>query len=534
MTFTRSLRGSVGALILLVAAGCGETAPPATAPDRVEAALARGDAIAAEAALRDMVRAGTPDAARAAYSGEAALIRGDLAEARRWLGGGHFTPQTAARGLRMMGRLEVLSGDLPAAAAALDRALEIAPRDPELWVDIGRMRYRGGEQIQAIAAADRALALGPDNAAALWFRGQLVRDAQGAEAALPWFERGLKHDPANMALVADHAATLGELGRARDMLAAIRAAGDGNDGRLLYLQAVLAGRAGDYHLARRLLQSSDEEHRASPAGLLLAGVIDLGLGNPASAAQQFDRLLAIQPDNSRARMLLARALLLGGDERELLRRFAPEVQRAGASPYLLTLMGRAHEALGERDRAAAVLDRAARAAGRGATPGLAPIPPHRQPEPGQVPAEGERTVNSVRSLIAEEREDEAATQALAFHRRYPGAFDPAVLAGDAALAARKPQAALALYERAAKIRRPWSLTRRMISAYSATGQGRQAEALLARHLAGEPLNADAAALLAMFRKDRGDRAAAARLLDHAIALSGGSDPALRTARHALD
>jgi predicted Zn-dependent protease len=94
------------------------------------------------------------------------------------------------------------------------------------------------------------------------------------------------------------------------------------------------------------------------------------------------------------------------------------------------------------------------------------------------------------------------------------------LDGDAAYAAGDPKAALALYHKAAAIRRPWPLAKRMAAALEATGNPAAAEQLVADFLAGEPNNADAATLLARRYAARGDRKRADLLAVHAATHGG--------------
>lgn len=488
------LRGPRVAALALAwgAAACAGGGPEASAARGPDAAL-REDDPAAQAA-QDYLRASgtTARADLAPFNGEAALRRGDLVEARRWLADARFSPRVAAHGFHMLGRLHLAEGDLPAAGAAFDRALRGAARDASVWVDIARLRYRGGEQVQAIAAADRALALGPANPAALLLRAHLVRDAHGHAASLPWLERGLAAAPDDPDLLFAYAGTLGELGRARDMLAAVRRMAEAapRDRRALYLQAVLAARAGRNDLARSLLQRSGDLDRAMPGAALLLALIDLENGNFASAAQGFESLLRRQPNNRRIRLLLARALADGGRHRELIARFGTQAD----SPYLAALVGRAHEALGQRAAAAPFLDSAY--ARRG--PRLTTLPSTTALEVAERRGltDGDDAVGLVRGLIAAARAREARGPAQAFLAAHPGSADAMALAGDAALAAGDASAALALYRQAAAIRRPWPLTARMVWALDRLGREREGTELLAAHLAGEPANREARGWLA--------------------------------------
>ena len=78
----------------------------------------------------------------------------------------------------------------------------------------------------------------------------------------------------------DQAATLGDLGRYRNMLVALRHAATivPRDPRLFYLQAVLAARAGNYRLARSLLQRTRGEIDELPGFMLLNACCRAGAG----------------------------------------------------------------------------------------------------------------------------------------------------------------------------------------------------------------------------------------------------------------
>lgn len=478
--------------------------------------LAVGNGVGAEQALRRDLDNGGSRQALAPFLGESELRQGNLAEAERWLAAGDFAPDVAVHGYHMLGRLRMRQGDLPAAGRAFDRALAQNPDDPELWVDIGRLRWIGGEQVEARDAAQRAVAAAPDNPEALLFHAQLVRDAQGNAAALPLLERGLAATPDNADLLAEYAATLGEAGRAADMLEAVRklSLAAPGDQRVLYLQAVLATRAGQHDLARSLIARSDNLDRKMPAAMLLVALIDMEKRNYASAAQALDTLWRMQPDNQRIAALLARALALGGNNRELVVRFSGKA----ATPYIAALIGRAYEALGEREKAAPFID----AAMAGGTMKLEPV---RITTGEAIAGEGAAAVALTRSALGRRSARDMLTQANAFLSGHPGSVDALELAGDAALAAADPGRASQLYNRAASVRRTWSLAKKMVVALDSLGRRQEATALVERHFVGEPGNADAAVVLARRLIDKGDRSRAKVLIAYARA-KGRNDPVL--------
>jgi Tfp pilus assembly protein PilF len=413
----------------------------------------------------------------------------------------------------------IADGALADAGRKLDEARAIDADNPDLWVAIARLRFRGGEHLTALEAADRALALGPDHAPALLMRAFMVRDAHGPASALPWFEAALAADPENPDVWAEYAATLGDSGRGRAMLRAVRklAAIAPDDPRMFYLQAVLAARGGNASLARSLLIRSKMADRGIPAALQLDATLSLAEGNYDSAAETLSALAARQPGNARLRELLARSLLLGGQEAELITRFSDEASRSEASPYLIMLVARAHERLGQRDRAAPLLARAYAGTRRAPTvladrAGL--------PEP----------TAAMRRAASAANWRGAGAQASALQRRYPASADVASLAGDAMLGSGDLTAALKDYALVARVRRPWPLTRKIIFASRRAGDDAAADALLVRHVASEPNGMTGVIALAEACAARGDWVRTAALLDHVMAIGGGHDPSVLALR----
>ncbi|MCL9982888.1 MAG: tetratricopeptide repeat protein [Erythrobacter sp.] len=413
----------------------------------------------------------------------------------------------------------VAGGALADAGRLLDKARAIEPDNPDLWVAIARLRYRGGEHLTALEAADRALELGPDHAPALYLRALMVRDAHGLADALPWFEAALRADRGHADAWAEYAATLGDLGRYGDMLDAVRELAEvaPGDPRVFYLQAVLAQRGGEPVLARNLLERSGMAARGVPSAIMLEALIHMDQGNHTSAAERLEALAARQPANARVRALLARALLLGGREADLVARFAPEIATPEASPYLLTLVARAHERLGDRASAAPLLERAAR--GSAAAPVVLA-------DGAGLPAltAGLRQAGLAGDWMA------AQTQTRTLRAQFPASADIALLAGDTRLGSGDAASALEAYSLAARVRRPWPLTRKAVLAYTRAGDSIAANTLLARYVAGDQQNISALAALAQSLAQRGEWQRTGLLLDHAIALGGANDPAVLSLR----
>ena len=480
------------ALVMVTAAAAG--AGPAQSTHLIalaNAALNRGEGVTAEIRLREALAQGAARSEVAAAMGDAYIQQGNLLKAREWLGPGEFVATQQAYGFRTLGLLERFERNLPAAGKAYDRALSLEPNNSQLWVDIARLRYLGGEHLQAIGAAERALELDPGNVRALEFRGQLVLDQFGPVAAIPWFEAALVRAPEDSGLLAEFAAVLGEVGRARDMLVITRKIleRDPRNPHAFFLQATIAARAGNFELARSLLDRTGQRLDDVPAEMLLDGTLELAAGNTATAREAFERLLRRQPANARAALLLARALFVSRDFDGLVDRFAPLAARPGASPYLLTLVGRAYEERGQRDRAAPLLDRAAAAT----DPPVEPIPENAAivylaPRWADAPLDLGMAVPYVRALLGAGDYAQAAAVTERMRAARPGSGDIQGLAGDAQLALHRGPAAVERYRAASIVRMSDSLLLRLFSAFALSGQGQAIQPLASKHLALNPQN----------------------------------------------
>jgi cellulose synthase operon protein C len=234
------------------------------------------------------------------------------------------------------------------------------PARPD-WVADARAQFDKGDPAAARAILERGLATNPRNPDLLVLAGNVVRDGYGLLPALPWYDRALAIKPNHEDALFEKAATLGDAGRARDMLAVSRELliVAPNNPKGFYLQAVLAARAGNWALARGLIYRIGTRLNHVPGMLLLRGAVTLQSGANDEAVASLRPLVDQQPDNAKARRLLGLGLWRVGDLRgaiDILRPLAVQGDR-----YALTITGRAWEAMGNRAASATDLDGAARA-----------------------------------------------------------------------------------------------------------------------------------------------------------------------------
>lgn len=510
---------TAGALALAASAspGMGDVAGRDAAFAKARAALAREDGVAAEIALRDALAQGADKRAVAAGMGEAFLAEGKLDKAREWLGTAQFADADRTRGLRMLARLDSQEGNTAAALAALEKAIEADANNADAWVDLAQLRYRTGNQFAAFDALQVALKVGPDNLRAIDFQGLIVRDQFGPEAALQWFERGLMKAPNDGVLLGDYAATLGELGRYRQMLVVTRRMQElgAGESRAHYLQAVLAARAGNLSLARSCLNRVGKAADGMPSARLLSGIIDLQGGNPKLAVEAFQRITGSQPQNEAAHLLLARSFYESGDLKGVVARYSGWAASPAAPPYLLTLVARAHEDLGERVLAAPLLDRAAAVQGAGLRPAF---------EFGaNASAPADVAAARVRAALASGRNAEAVAIAERLRTDWRGMGSAHLLAGDAYFAAGRFDQATAAYADASRVRGDDSLAVRLVLSQSQQGRLAPGAQVAASYLTAHPQSPIAVRLAADYAASVGDWGRSRMLLESLAIGSGGRD-----------
>lgn len=452
--------------------------------------LALGEGLAAQAALGRARDAGFDIGRTHHLRAEALLLQGDskaaLKEVRK------TRPRYARYALRVAARALAAQGDLPSAQILLTGVLARANgADAAAWADLGRVRQQVGDVGGAIDAAMRALSVDRRRVDALTLRAELVRGQYGLIAALPWFEEALRIDPWRHDTLIAYAATLGDAGRNRDMLRASRQALAARPGSAdaLYLQAVMAARAGENDLARALLQRTGSALDGRPGPLLLAGVLDYAAGGYQQAISKWRAVVVAAPMNLVARRLLGAALLEGGDPRGAIAVLRPVVLRADADSYALQLVGRALEATGERDWAVRFLDRSAvpvqaAALQFGTDDDLDMLAQSALDAPGSPVAR----VNLVRGLLFRGMTSDALRQAQIVARAYPGVPQAQLALGDTLMTLKRFDEAAAAYARAANLRFDEPTMLRSVEALEATGKRDKAAVVAALFLAQNPGN----------------------------------------------
>lgn len=490
--------------------------------------LELGEGALARASLERAVDNGFAAARAHHLRAEAMLAQGDaggaIAEAQK------APDRYEGYALRIAARAMATKGRLPEAQRILAQLLAASNgNNGQAWIDLGRVRQMTGDIAGAIDASARAIALAPNNGRALVLRGEMVRTQYGLVASLPWFEAALQRDPWNHDALVDYAATLGDVGRYVDMLAATRRALAVRPAspRALYLLAVLAARAGNEDLARELLRRGWNSLNTVPGALMLGAVLDYTAGAYEQATLKLRAVVGQQPMNIPARRLLGAALLQSGDAKGALDILRPVAVRADADSYTLTLVGRAFERTGERDWAARFLDRAA-------NPALGPSTPFGADDELSLLASAARQsgdspiaiVGYIRGLIAGGELNDALTDSATLAKAYPGAPAAQLLIGDTLMEMKRYSEAAAAYRRAAATRFDEPTMLRAADASDRAGNREQAAAIVALFLSQNPHNVAARRIVAHWQMASGDWDDAIDTLEGLRADVGNRDAAL--------
>src|SRR5688572_22691901 len=165
---------------------------------------------------------------------------------------------------------------LPEAIAALQRALELAPRSAEVRAELAGLYARNDKPVDALNTAEEALKHDPDNREANRILGTIF-------AALSEQKRPLRpgDDPSQYA--------------ARALAALQKARGDGGDLNLLLMLGRLQLRAGQHEAAIGSLRRVVEEQPQFTEGAILMSAAQEGAGQLAAAAETLEAAIAINP-----------------------------------------------------------------------------------------------------------------------------------------------------------------------------------------------------------------------------------------------
>jgi Flp pilus assembly protein TadD len=190
------------------------------------------------------------------------------------------TPDNA-KVLLAIGRVHLIAKRLDPAREALRRSVELDPRLPEAWNELGGVESEAGNPTEALRFYDKALALSPDAPYALINAAQVQDKLENPAEAERLYRRALAVDPRN----ADAAKGLG----------------------------LLLAKQGHNEDARKLFELAISVRRDDASAINNLGVLYINMGQVNDAVAAFQYGIQVAPDDDTLYLNLARVWVRMGN-----------------------------------------------------------------------------------------------------------------------------------------------------------------------------------------------------------------------------
>jgi len=213
------------------------------------------------------------------------------------------------------GSLLIADGDYDAAVEALDRAAAVIPEEAELYLMLGDGFMMAEENERGIRMLRRAVELDPKSARAHALLGRALVTDQQFEEALPELERALKLDPRNTEAWYGKGLALASLNRPNEAIEAMkRTLAIDPDYNIAYVVLSTAyEQSGRHDEALKTAAQAEKHAHDDPSTLYSLAQLYSGLQQYPKARALAERVIAIDPEDTEARMLLAGIAVLQGD-----------------------------------------------------------------------------------------------------------------------------------------------------------------------------------------------------------------------------
>jgi len=261
-------------------------------------------------------------------------------------------------------------GNLKAAEQALREAEKLDQESVPIKVAQGTLMLRQSNVKGARAVADKTVAMAPKDASAWNLKASVAHVSGQTEAALSSYAKALDLNPEHMDARLGRAGLLFDLKRyqaAEADLTAMKKFAAG-DPRAAYLLALDAARKGNSEAARAALseatgvldQLPPELIKGNAQLLMLGGLANYGLKQPAKAKGYLQRYIALEPNQTGARKLLASILLDEHDYNRVIELLYPFAGAATADAQMLSLLASAYMGKKKFQQASELFEQAAR------------------------------------------------------------------------------------------------------------------------------------------------------------------------------
>lgn len=261
-------------------------------------------------------------------------------------------------------------GDGATALATVQAARALNVNDPGSWLAEVPLRVRARQFPAATAAADQAVKLAPDSAEALYQKASVFHASGQVAQALAGYEKALKVDAKHAESHLARAGLLVDLQRDADALTAINELQQlkNKDPRGAYLRALLAERANDKATARASLKQVTDLLDPVPIDyiryrtqfLMLNGLAHFSLGE-LEKAKPYLELAARQQPGSPLTKLLAQVALAEPNVPRAIELLDGYVKARPGDGQALLMLASAHMSQGRHTRAVQLMQDALKA-----------------------------------------------------------------------------------------------------------------------------------------------------------------------------
>jgi putative PEP-CTERM system TPR-repeat lipoprotein len=331
-----------------------------------KALLANREPVAAEVAFQEALKLGVNRAEVVVPLAQALAAQG---KRQQVINEPLFARAGLPDGIKSLLLLEVAAAqsDLGQYKDALKTIEEVRALDPagaESWMAEVPIRLRSRQFNEALVAADRAIERTPRSAEAHYLRATVLHGRGQLSTAVAGYDKALELDPGH------GEARLARAGVAVDQQRQADAQRDvdvilkrnPNEPRAVYLQAVLAERAGNTKASRDALNRVTaildpvpvEFLRYKPQVLILGGLAHHGLGQYEKAKPYFETVQRDQPGSPVVKLLGQMLLAEGNVDRAILA-FEGYLRAFPADRQAITLLASAHMSQGRHARATQIL-----------------------------------------------------------------------------------------------------------------------------------------------------------------------------------
>ncbi|EJL26136.1 tetratricopeptide repeat protein [Novosphingobium sp. AP12] len=306
----------------------------------IDTHLRLGDPDGAEGAVRRLERVG--GAAPGRIKAEIALLQGDAKAALALLG-----KDSSVDGWRVRAESLVALGRPDSARDAFEKGMA-AGGGARLGAAYGRLLLLNDDLQRAASLLKRMEAMAPGSYEALVMAGDLATAQGNDDAAITAYRHAIQVFPRRTAPMLALANQYDALGRVEEAVKLVEQAGKiaPTDPEVEELRFQLLSEQGEWEKIRRELQTRESDLAAGSALSMTYGEALLRLGHARQALVIFRRAALVSPGNRYARLMLGEAHLAAGDAQRAWATLAPLAETTLARPEVLERAEQAASAIG--------------------------------------------------------------------------------------------------------------------------------------------------------------------------------------------